>query len=46
MTFLETAEDVRVDDGHMLRARLQNVEGEWVDAEFDLNQVIGNVDGP
>jgi hypothetical protein len=45
MTFMGSAEDVRVDDGRILRARLQNVDGEWVDAEFDLNNIIGNIDG-
>ena len=45
MTFHHSAEDIRIDDGHMLRARLQNVEGEWIDAEIDLNQHIGNDNG-
>jgi len=45
MTFHHSAEDIRIDDGHILRARLQNGEGEWVDAEFDLNNHIGNDNG-
>ncbi|KAH7138491.1 Cyanovirin-N [Dendryphion nanum] len=45
MTFHYSAEDIRVDDGHILRARLQNGEGEWVDAEIDLNAHIGNDNG-
>ncbi|OLN97900.1 Cyanovirin-N-like protein [Colletotrichum chlorophyti] len=45
MSFHASAEDTRVDDGHILRARLQNGEGEFVDAELDLNQVLGNNNG-
>ena len=45
MTFHYSAEDIRVDDGHILRARLQRADGEWQDAEIDLDQFIGNVDG-
>lgn len=32
-------------DGNMLLARLFNVDGEPVDAEFDLNTCIGNDNG-
>ncbi|KAK4132230.1 CVNH domain-containing protein, partial [Trichocladium antarcticum] len=45
MSFHASAQDIRVDDGHILRARLQNTNGEEVDAEIDLNQCIGNNDG-
>lgn len=45
MTFHHSAEDIRVDDGHILRARLQNGEGEYIDAEIDLNNHIGNDNG-
>jgi hypothetical protein len=45
MTFHYSAEDIRVDDGHILRARLQRGDGEWQDAEIDLDQFIGNIDG-
>ncbi|KAK3293788.1 CVNH domain-containing protein [Chaetomium fimeti] len=45
MSFHLSAEDTRVDDGHMLRARLRNEEGEMVDAELDLNDCVGNNDG-
>jgi hypothetical protein len=45
MSFALSAEETRLDDGHMLRARLQKADGEWVDAELDLNTVIGNDDG-
>jgi hypothetical protein len=45
MSFHASAEDIRVDDGYMLRARLRNADGELVDAEMDLNQFIGNENG-
>ncbi|KAL2131518.1 hypothetical protein VTI74DRAFT_4939 [Chaetomium olivicolor] len=45
MSFHASAQDIRVDDGHILRARLSNANGEGVDAEIDLNQFIGNNDG-
>jgi len=45
MPFHHSAEDIRIDDGHMLRARLQTVGGEWNDAEVDLNNHIGNDNG-
>ncbi|KAK0705748.1 Cyanovirin-N [Apiosordaria backusii] len=45
MSFHLSAQDIRVDDGHILRARLDNGEGEMVDAEFDLDTVLGNDDG-
>ncbi|WQF86632.1 Putative cyanovirin-N [Colletotrichum destructivum] len=45
MSFHASAEDIRVDDGHILRARLFNGEGEAVDAELNLNDVLGNNNG-
>ncbi|KAG7284611.1 hypothetical protein NEMBOFW57_009216 [Staphylotrichum longicolle] len=45
MSFHSSAQDIRVDDGHILRARLRNGNGDEVDAEVDLNQFIGNSDG-
>jgi hypothetical protein len=45
MSFHASAYDIRVDDGHILRATLLNGEGEAVEAEFDLNTAIGNNDG-
>jgi len=45
MSFHASAADIRVDDGHILRARLRNGNGDEVDAEVDLNQFIGNSDG-
>jgi hypothetical protein len=45
MSFHYSAEDIRIDDGHILRARLQRGDGEWNDAEIDLNNHIGNDNG-
>jgi hypothetical protein len=45
MSFHYSAENIRVDDGHMLRARLQRADGEWNDSEIDLNNHIGNDNG-
>ncbi|KAF1831223.1 cyanovirin-N family protein [Decorospora gaudefroyi] len=45
MTFYHSAEDIHIDDGHILKARLQKGDGEWEDAEIDLNNHIGNIDG-
>ncbi|TID25826.1 cyanovirin-n family protein [Venturia nashicola] len=45
MSFALSAENVRVDDGHILRAALRNGNGDNVDAEIDLDQLIGNDNG-
>lgn len=45
MSFHLSAEDIRVEDNHILRARLRKEDGEWVDAEMDLNEYIGNENG-
>ncbi|KAM7200701.1 Cyanovirin-N [Naviculisporaceae sp. PSN 640] len=45
MSFHLSAEDIHLEDGHILKARLGNGDGEQVDAEFDLNSVIGNNNG-
>lgn len=45
MSFALSAQETRVDDGHILRARLQREDGEWVDAEIDLNDFVGNNEG-
>jgi hypothetical protein len=42
MSFHSSAENVRVDEGHLLRAQLRNMEGNLVDAELNLDQVLGN----
>jgi hypothetical protein len=45
MSFHYSAQDIRVDDGHILRARLQRGDGEYTDAEIDLNDHIGADNG-
>ncbi|EFQ34514.1 CVNH domain-containing protein [Colletotrichum graminicola] len=45
MSFHISAQDIRVDDGHILRARLNNENGECVDAECNLNDFLGNNNG-
>jgi hypothetical protein len=45
MSFHESAQNMRIDNGHRLVAELLNENGEWVEAEFDLNQILGNNDG-
>jgi hypothetical protein len=45
MSFHYSAQDIRVDDGHILRARLQRGDGEYNDAEIDLNNHIGADNG-
>lgn len=45
MGFTDSAQNIRVDEGHILRAQLQKADGSWVDAEIDLNQHIGNTNG-
>jgi CVNH domain-containing protein len=42
MTFIQSAENVRLDEGHILRAQLRNMDGELIDSEIDLDHVIGN----
>jgi len=42
MSFHVSAENTRVDEGHLLRATLRKADGNFADAELDLNQVIGN----
>ncbi|RAL63032.1 hypothetical protein DID88_004117 [Monilinia fructigena] len=45
MSFHLSAEDIRIDDNHILRARLRNENGDWVDAEMDLDRYLGNQNG-
>ncbi|KAI5458331.1 Cyanovirin-N [Mariannaea sp. PMI_226] len=42
MSFQHTAQNIYLQDGHILRARLEDFGGNWVDAEIDLNNYIGN----
>ncbi|KND87212.1 Cyanovirin-N [Tolypocladium ophioglossoides CBS 100239] len=45
MSFHLSAEDIRIEDNHILKARLATVSGDWRDAEFDLDEVLGNQNG-
>jgi hypothetical protein len=45
MSFHASAENIRVDDGHILRATLHNADGEQVEAEIDLDTILGNDNG-
>lgn len=45
MSFHLSAQNVRVEEGHILRATLTNAAGAPVDAEFDLDTVLGNDNG-
>lgn len=45
MSFHESAVDIRLEDEHILKARLRNEDGEEQDAEINLNDFIGNDDG-
>lgn len=45
MSFHVNAEELRVDDGHILRGNLPNEDGDLVEAEIDLNTALGNNDG-
>ncbi|KAL5327620.1 hypothetical protein ACEPPN_005321 [Leptodophora sp. 'Broadleaf-Isolate-01'] len=45
MSFHAAAQDVRVEDNHILKASIPNVDGEMIEAELDLNSCIGNNDG-
>ncbi|EKG18721.1 Cyanovirin-N [Macrophomina phaseolina MS6] len=45
MSFHLSAEDIRIEDNHILKARLRTESGDWNDAEIDLNNHLGNQDG-
>ncbi|KAI5866315.1 CVNH domain-containing protein [Durotheca rogersii] len=45
MSFHASSEDIRLEDGHILKARLRDADGNYKDAEIDLNNFIGNDDG-
>ena len=44
MSFHNSAQDVTL-DGTTLKALLANVEGDWIEAELELDDVLGNSDG-
>ncbi|KAL7944069.1 Cyanovirin-N [Trichoderma barbatum] len=45
MSFSASAQNIWLENGHRLRASLQDEEGNWRDSEIDLNDFIGNEDG-
>lgn len=45
MSFHINAEDITIEDGHILKAKLPDGEGEMNDAEIDLDEHIGNDNG-
>ncbi|KAF9873423.1 CVNH domain-containing protein [Colletotrichum karsti] len=45
MSFHLSAENIRVDDGHILHAQLRNENGDLNDTSIDLNTVLGNDNG-
>ncbi|PHH52600.1 Cyanovirin-N -like protein [Ceratocystis fimbriata CBS 114723] len=45
MSFHQSAEDIELHDGHILKARLRNGDGDLQDAEIDLDRCLANVDG-
>jgi hypothetical protein len=45
MSFHLTAEDIRIEDGHVLVARLRRADGEMQDASIDLDNCLGNDNG-
>ncbi|KAL2196677.1 CVNH domain-containing protein [Corynascus similis CBS 632.67] len=45
MSFHKSAQDIEIVDNHILKAFLADANGEYVEAEYDLGQVIGNNNG-
>lgn len=45
MSFHTSAENIRVEDDHILKAELLNEDGEPNETEIDLNEFLGNNDG-
>ena len=45
MSFHASATSIDLGDGHILKATLLNAEGEEVESELDLNEIIGNNNG-
>lgn len=45
MSYSQSCEAFELIDGHILKARCQNVDGDWVDSEIDLAPLIGNDNG-
>lgn len=45
MSFHLTAEEIVIEDNHILKAQLRNEDGDLVEATLDLNEHLGNNDG-
>jgi hypothetical protein len=45
VNFHMSAEDIELQDGHVLVCKCANEDGEMVDSQLDLNYYIGNNDG-
>lgn len=45
MSFHESANNIELEDGHILKASLRDEEGDDRDVEMDLNDFIGNDNG-
>ncbi|KAJ5992160.1 cyanovirin-n family protein [Penicillium sp. IBT 35674x] len=45
MSFHESANNIELEDGHILKAKLQDGEGEEREVEMNLNDFIGNDNG-
>lgn len=45
MSFNTTSQDIRIEGGHILKARVRNEGGDLVDSEINLNDFLGNDDG-
>ncbi|OJI99725.1 hypothetical protein ASPVEDRAFT_39102 [Aspergillus versicolor CBS 583.65] len=45
MSFHASAQNIRLEDDHILVADLLNEDEEYVEARFDLNEILGNSDG-
>lgn len=44
MSFHNSAQNIEL-DGTTLKAELANVEGEWIECELNLDDILGNADG-
>ncbi|KAJ5318063.1 hypothetical protein N7508_002571 [Penicillium antarcticum] len=45
MSFHESATDIELEDGHILKATLRNEDGDEQESTLDLNGIIGNDNG-
>ena len=45
MSFHLTAQDIRVENNHILVGKLQNQAGDYVESSIDLNRFLGNNNG-